>query len=464
MPEEQYDEISLIEVIGILKKNISVIILLCFVFVLSSGIITYFFIPKKYQSTTTFYLQEKGSSSTLAALSSQLGVLGGLVPGLSGSGGGTNAELCSEIVLSRKFLREILIEQGLPARPEDINNLRELVNVGNKKSGALEISVKWTEPQTAFELTDRILKKYNQVVDDYIANTNSSTKVFLEEQCKKNLERLTNAEEALVSYQKEKGILYLPEQASKTIGYLADMEKQRLQAEISLIEARESLKKTDAQLSKEVPMVKSAINQTANPFLKLYKESLAEIEQELAQARKTYQDEHPVIQKLLAGREELLLNIEMEKDLILSGETSTVNPLYQTLASGYLTGQIQVAGLEARLAALEKVCAEYEKIVAELPDSMLQYGRLLREQKVAEQVYMLLATQLEQAKISEAKEDNVVIQVIDPPVVPHRKHSPSTVRNMAIAGFLALFLGVFWAFFREYISNYKEEVTTKAGF
>jgi uncharacterized protein involved in exopolysaccharide biosynthesis len=463
MPEEQYDEINLMEVIGIIKKNIFLILLLFFVFVFSSGIITYFFIPKTYQSNTTFYLEEKGSSSgALAALSSQLGALGGLVPGISG--GGTKAELCSEIILSRKFLGEILSEQGLPAEPEDIINLRSVVTIDNKKSGAMQISVKWTDPQTAFALTDQIFKKYKQVVEEQINTNNSSNKSFLEEQYQKSLERLTLAEEALLSYQKEKGIIYLPEQATKTIGYLAELEKQKVEAEVGLREARERLKKTDAQLSTEAPMIKSAISETANPFLGKFKESLAQIEQELAQARKTYMDEHPVIQKLLAGREELLRNMELEKELILSGETRTVNPIYQTLAGGYLAGQIEVAGLEARFSALKKVCDDFGKMVAELPDSMLQYGRLLREQKVAEQVYMLLVTQLEQAKISEAKEENVVIQVIDPPVAPHKKHSPSTVTNMAIAGLLALFLGVFWAFFREYLSNYKEGMASKADF
>jgi uncharacterized protein involved in exopolysaccharide biosynthesis len=391
MPEEQYDEISLIEVIGILKKYISLISILFILFVLGTGIITYFFIPKKYQSSTTFYVQQKGNTATINALSIQLAVLGGLVPGYPDS---ARIGPCEEIVLSRKFLGEILNEQGLPAEPEDIEKVSKAVSVENNKTGTTEISVCWTDPWTAFKLTERILEKYKQNVEEQILTFNNTNKSFLEEQYRKNRERLTRAEEALVSYQKAKGILYLPEQTNKIIENMAELEKERLEAEVNLNETRERLKKAKAQLAKE---------------------------------------------------------------------NNTNSLSYQTLITAYNTEQVQMAGLEARLATLNKEYAALERVVSELPDSMLQYSRLLREQKEAEQIYLLIATQLEQAKISEEKENKVVIQVIDPPVVPHKKHSPSTVKNMLIAGILALFVGAFWAFFREYIKNYKEEFNTKVS-
>ena len=95
--------------------------------------------------------------------------------------------------------------------------------------------------------------------------------------------------------------------------------------------------------------------------------------------------------------------------------------------------------------------------MAQLPTDLLAYGRLVREQKVAEQIYMMLASQLEQAKLDEAREERVAIHVLDAPVVPHKKHSPSTVMNMAITGFLTGFLSVLWAFFRIYVEKYREE-------
>ena len=80
---------------------------------------------------------------------------------------------------------------------------------------------------------------------------------------------------------------------------------------------------------------------------------------------------------------------------------------------------------------------------------------MVREQKVAEEIYLMLSAKLEEARITEAKEENVIIQVIDPAYVPDKKHSPSTTLNMAVAGFLALFAGVGLAFMREYRQSFQ---------
>lgn len=223
-------------------------------------------------------------------------------------GGETEAKLCREIVLSRSFFKEILKEQGLGATPENVALLQEMITVVQKNTGTLQISVCWTEPEVAYELTERIFKKYKQFIEEQINTVKSSSQQFIEvieEQIQKSLVRLTHAEEALLNYQKEKGILSLSEQR--------------------------------------------------NPSL--------------------------------------------------------------------------------------------------TPEEMLQFSRLIREQKVAEEVYMLLVTQLELTKLAQEREDNVIIWVIDPPEIPHSKHSPSMGRNMAIAGLLALSLGVLWVLFKEYLRD-----------
>ena len=177
---------------------------------------------------------------------------------------------------------------------------------------------------------------------------------------------------------------------------------------------------------------------------------MIEIEIALAKSRETYTDEHPVVKNLLVEKEELMKKMETTKEEILSSKIVTAAP---DLTKAYIQGRINVAGLEARREAIEKYHAKMKNMLEGLPDDLFTYGQLMREQKVAEQVYLLLVSQLEQAKIAEANENNIQINVIDPPVVPYRKHSPSTVLNMAIAGFLALFMGVGWAFFKEYYAN-----------
>lgn len=91
-----------------------------------------------------------------------------------------------------------------------------------------------------------------------------------------------------------------------------------------------------------------------------------------------------------------------------------------------------------------------------VPGLALDYGRLLRELKVQETLYTLLTSQYEQAKLQEAR-DTPTVQVLDPAVPAERKSKPSIRLNMMIAGVLALFVGMFLAFFLEYLGRIRRE-------
>jgi tyrosine-protein kinase Etk/Wzc len=87
-----------------------------------------------------------------------------------------------------------------------------------------------------------------------------------------------------------------------------------------------------------------------------------------------------------------------------------------------------------------------------VPALALEYGRRLRDLKVQETLYTLLTSQYEQAKLAEAR-DTPTVQVLDPAIPAEKKSKPSIRLNMMIAGVLALFVGIFLAFFLEYLER-----------
>ena len=92
---------------------------------------------------------------------------------------------------------------------------------------------------------------------------------------------------------------------------------------------------------------------------------------------------------------------------------------------------------------------------AQVPELGLELARLMRDVKVQETVYTLLTQQLEQAKIAEAR-DTPTVQVLDKAVPADRKSKPIIRLNMAIAGITSLFVGIFLAFFLEYLAGVKQ--------
>jgi uncharacterized protein involved in exopolysaccharide biosynthesis len=86
----------------------------------------------------------------------------------------------------------------------------------------------------------------------------------------------------------------------------------------------------------------------------------------------------------------------------------------------------------------------------------LDLTRLMRDLKIQETVFELLTQQYEQAKISEAR-DTPSVQILDTAVSSAKKCKPKIRVNMMLAGTLSLFIGVFMAFFLEYLKRIREE-------
>lgn len=93
-----------------------------------------------------------------------------------------------------------------------------------------------------------------------------------------------------------------------------------------------------------------------------------------------------------------------------------------------------------------------------VPDLALQFGRLFRQVKVQETLFTLLTSQHEQAKIAEAR-DTPTVQVLDPAVPADKRTRPRVLLNVAVAGVLALVIGVFVAFFLDYRARVRQVST-----
>jgi tyrosine-protein kinase Etk/Wzc len=105
---------------------------------------------------------------------------------------------------------------------------------------------------------------------------------------------------------------------------------------------------------------------------------------------------------------------------------------------------------------------EFQVPFTKVPELGMELIRLTREVKVQETVYSLLTAQFEQAKINEAR-DTPTVQFLDKALPAERKSKPTTRVNMAIAGALSLFVGIFLAFFLEYVERMRKQETVSAG-
>lgn len=96
---------------------------------------------------------------------------------------------------------------------------------------------------------------------------------------------------------------------------------------------------------------------------------------------------------------------------------------------------------------------ETNKRIEKSPDLQLQQGRLLREVRIQEELYLTLKKELEIAKIEEVKSIPMV-KVLDRAVPPISKYKPKRTYIMTVSIFFAFILGVAGSFGWNMLSNF----------
>lgn len=138
---------------------------------------------------------------------------------------------------------------------------------------------------------------------------------------------------------------------------------------------------------------------------------------------------------------------------VMSGYLSPDNPELSRVRSGIEELRKQLYLLESGKGGKGMLPGDrLHPAMVTVPGLALDYGRLMRELKVQETLYTLLTSQYEQAKLAEAR-DTPTVQVLDPAIPAEKKSKPSIRLNVLIAGVLALFVGLFLAFFLEYLDR-----------
>ncbi|WP_457569713.1 GumC family protein [Desulfurobacterium sp.] len=109
---------------------------------------------------------------------------------------------------------------------------------------------------------------------------------------------------------------------------------------------------------------------------------------------------------------------------------------------------------------LKEIEAEIKKLkpadtFVSVPNYQFNLMRLKTELAITQGLYQSLVKEYELAKAQEMK-DQIAFQVIDPPYIPEKPYKPKKVLLIAVGMISGLFIGIFAAFFKEWLDNVKE--------
>jgi uncharacterized protein involved in exopolysaccharide biosynthesis len=391
---DQMDEINLLDYWRVIKKRRKVILLLFFASVVSAAIISLLMTPI-FQAKATLMPVESSQGKFSAALGSlqNLPFVGGAVGGALGK---TTTDKLISLMNSRTVAEDVI--KSLKLMPILFQN------AWDEKNNRWKIN----RPPTLQD-TVNLLKSMVKIADDRKGLISISVEY-------KNPELAANIAngymDALQRFLSTSAISL----AKRNRIFL---EKQIGVTKKDLKEAEESLK--DFQTSKKI----SVLDAQAEAAIRAQAELKAQIitrEVQLGASREFATKEHPDVKRL----EDELRELSQQLKRLEGG---TKNPEKKESIGAFIT-------------------------LSDAPTVGLEYGRLRRDALIQQKVFELLTQQLELAKIEEAKDD-ITFQIIDPAIPPEKRIKPSRRTNVLLAGGVSLFLGVFLAFFLEYLARQK---------
>lgn len=436
----EMEEMDLREYWDIIVKKRGIVAIVFIVTVLAVTVYSLLATPI-YEAFTTVIVRESGLSMQSMFLE---GVMGG-------TGTANTAQNYMQIMKSRTILEQvsnILGSEDLTPRA-----LEKAITVQPiQGSDVLKISMESPEPELAQRTVNTLADVFINWNTLYQRDDRRTARLFIEVQLEGVAENLRLAEEELKAYKERERVFSLADETVAKIAQVSQLEANLTETQIAIQEVQERIGQVRASLEREDETLISSTTIAQNTFVTEYRRRLSDLEIRLSSAREKYTDRHPTIISLLAEIEDVKAKLAEEVQRVIGTETMSVNPVHRQLYGNLIDLEVETMGLHARETALLTLIAEQEKELDLLPTRELELARLMRNAKVMEELYLLLRTRYEEARISEVMQ-TADVQVIDDAILPENPVKPRVKLNIAIGIVLGLFLGVGLAFLLEFMDN-----------
>lgn len=315
-----------------------------------------------------------------------------------------------------------------------VGDTRQRLLVERHQGGSKLITVSFrnSDPELAAAVPNAVAESFIQYRTGTSKTESRSAVAILREQVTSYQQQLRSAEERLRRYREQQQIASPGEQATQQVRRLAEVQvkvdatRVERDALARLLEqVNQGVQRSGAEApSRQLAAFPSFI---ANASVQNIIQALTQLEEERSTLLLRFTPENAQIQRITRRIEELELQ------------------LYR-LASNYLQS------LDKQIASANAVLGQSSGELQQIPAREVELARLAREQKLLEEVYLRLQTQLKEAEIQDAI-DRGDTRVIDPALVPDGPVSPRPMVNLILGTALGLLLGLAAAMGREIVDT-----------
>jgi uncharacterized protein involved in exopolysaccharide biosynthesis len=274
---------------------------------------------------------------------------------------------------------------------------------------------------------------------------------FFEEQVKAHSSALQAAEEKLLAFTQNTGVVSADLERDLTIRQMKEIRQEKLQTEVDIAALRSQTGQLAVQIAAQADRIPTASKTADNPqLLNQLKGTMLTLQLKRTQLLNEFDPHYRLVQdvdKEIATTQALL---DAQAAAPVRETTLDINPTRLTLRTELAQTQAQLAGLEAKASRLSEASASLEHVAQDLTAKDAEQDILLRNVKTEKDQHQLYIDKLDQARMKHSLDEGgilnvAVVQEPEPPALP--VHS---LPGMILA---AMFTGCLLSFGAAFLSD-----------
>jgi uncharacterized protein involved in exopolysaccharide biosynthesis len=419
---ENYNEISLRELIEVLLKGWRLIAIITAISLLFSGVYGFFIQEPVYEAKAI--LMASFATEKLATLQSDTKDIAGILDTIAAYPSMT-IQTYKEQIKSSKVLQQVIDEMELGKYEINRSELRGMVELETiANTNLITVKVTHKDPKLATDIANTLTKVFTLSITDMTRKQASESSMFLKGQLEVEKSNLDESTLELKEYLSQpKGANELRQEFDSKLLMLTTFKTQLVEKEVELNKAKAGLTTSEKELKNTSQIIVTRKSVGQDPLLN----------QIVAETNDT---------SIKDAAQITMVSEEINEGYI---SLSTKVSEYK-IAVSELSGEIEMIRTK-----INSTQIELENMQLELADKEHNQALLQKKVELSQGTYDTFLNKYEEIRIAESTEiGNSTINIISQAAIPELPAGPRKMLNLAIAGVIGMMMGVFIAFFKEY--------------
>lgn len=361
---------------------------------------------------------------------------------------GVDVEATEEVMTAERLLDPALLSYIFPAPSVSVDQYEE--------TDIIEIKATSPDREQAMKIANGIANAFIEGETKRAREDYKGAKGFIDENIEKAKLGYVNALEALKDFKEKEKTVNLDTETTNLIQKISDLKKNMEDNNLAIFKTRASIEKIESQL-KSIPRYEKASEQIKdNEMVQSLKLTLRDLYLDLAASKTKYTKDHPNVVDIQNKIDQTKDLIQKEMSKVFASETTSVNPLHETILEKLTGYYADIAAYESQNQIFPKIISRYETELMTLPRKSSTSAQLNLAVTVTQDVYDSLLQYQYQVGIAESMALSN-IYLVEPSITPDindSKHrSPDLLLNAIIAIMLGTIFGIGAALMSEYLDD-----------